>query len=308
MDRIAQEAHFRQRILVYYTKHGNATKTANRFRISRKTLYKWLNRWDGTWQSLKDKSRRPHHSPRKHTEEELKQIRRLAKKHGWRDIILAYQEMREKHGYTKSYGSFKRIVRQLYDEKGKKKRTRRKNKPYQPAEYPGQKVQIDVKYVPGECAVDGRKYYQYTAVDECTRWTYRQMYDEHSTYSSKAFLDELIENAPFAIREVQTDNGAEFTKALLSNDPNDKSLFEQALAAYGIQYHRIRVATPRHNGKVERQHRIDQMRFYDHLRMFNLEDGRKQLAAYQKRSNDYIKLCLGLRSPNEVLADYLYVI
>ena len=49
------------------------------------------------------------------------------------------------------------------------------------------------------------------------------------------------------------------------------------------------------------------MRFYDHLKMFNLEDGKKQLAAYQKKSNDYIKLCLGMRSPNEVLMDYLYV-
>jgi hypothetical protein len=74
-----------------------------------------------------------------------------------------------------------------------------------------------------------------------------------------------------------------------------------------IHYHRIRVATPRHNGKVERQHRIDQQRFYDYLRMFSLEDGKKQLAVYQKKSNDYIKHCLGLRSPNQVLADYLAV-
>lgn len=307
MDRITQEAHFRQRVLEYYSKHGNATGTADRFHMSRKTLYKWLKRWDGTWQSLKDQSRRPKHSPRKHTEEELKQIRRLAKKHDWIDIILAYQEMRDKYGYARNYGSFKRKVRQLYDLKTKKKRTKRKNKPYKRADYPGQKVQVDVKYVPCECAVDGRKYYQFTAVDECTRWTYRQMYDEHSTHSAKQFLLELIMNSPFAIREIQTDNGAEFTKALLSNDPNDLSAFELTLKEAGILYHRIRIATPRHNGKVERQHRIDQMRFYDHLRMFNLEDGKKQLAAYQKKSNDYIKLCLGLRSPNEVLMDYLNV-
>ena len=38
-----------------------------------------------------------------------------------------------------------------------------------------------------------------------------------------------------------------------------------------------------------------------------LQDGRKQLAVYQKKSNDYIKHCLGLRSPNQVLADYLAV-
>ena len=133
------------------------------------------------------------------------------------------------------------------------------------------------------------------------------MYDEHSTYSAEKFLIELVRRCPFPIREIQTDNGTEFTKALISNDPNDKSLFELKLEEYDILYHRIRIATPRHNGKVERQHRIDQQRFYNHLRMFSLEDGRKQLAVYQKKSNDYIKHCLFLRSPNQVLADYLAV-
>ena len=307
MNRIAQEAHARQRYLEYFLKHRNATETAIRYRISRKTLYKWLKRYDGTWQSLVERSRRPHSSPRAHTVEEIRHIRRLAKKYHWEDLILAYQEMREKYGYTRSYGGFKRIVARLKAAKGNKKRKKRKNKPYQRAEYPGQKVQVDVKFVPSECVVDGRKYYQFTAVDECTRWTYRQMYDEHSTYSAEEFLIELIRRCPFPIREIQTDNGTEFTKALISNDPNDKSLFELKLQEYQISYHRIRIATPRHNGKVERQHRIDQLRFYNHLRMFSLEDGRKQLAVYQRKSNDYIKHCLGLRSPNQVLEDYLGV-
>ena len=49
------------------------------------------------------------------------------------------------------------------------------------------------------------------------------------------------------------------------------------------------------------------MRFYDHLPMFSLKDGRKQLAIYQRKPNNYIKHCLGLRSPNQVLEDYLAV-
>ena len=275
MNRIPQEAHARQRFIEYFLKHGNATETAIRYKISRKTLYKWLKRYDGTWQSLEDRSRRPHSMPRAHTAEEIRQIRRLAKKHYWEDLILAYQEMREKYGYRRSYGGFKRIVAKLKAAKGNKKRKGRKNKPYQRAGYPGQKVQVDVKFVPEACIADARKYYQFTAVDECTRWTYRQMYDEHSTYSAEDFLMSLIQHCPFPIREIQTDNGTEFTKALISNDPNDKSLFELKLEEYQINYHRIRIATPRHNGKAERQHRIDQQRFYDRLRMFSLEDGRK---------------------------------
>ena len=40
------------------------------------------------------------------------------------------------------------------------------------------------------------------------------------------------------------------------------------------------------------------------LKMFSLEDGRKQLAVYPRQSNDYIMTCPGMRSPNQVLADY----
>ena len=90
MNRITQEAQARQRFLEYFLKNGHATETAIRYRISRKTLYKWLKRYDGTWQSLVEQSRRPHRSPRAHTPEEIRQIRRLAKKHNWEDLILAY--------------------------------------------------------------------------------------------------------------------------------------------------------------------------------------------------------------------------
>ena len=83
--------------------------------------------------------------------------------------------------------------------------------------------------------------------------------------------------------------------------------FELGLKEYGIEYQRIRVATPRHNGKVERQHRIDQERFYNDLRMYSLADGRQQLAEYQRKSNNYIQGCLGMKSPNQVVEMYLGV-
>ena len=300
MDKIAQDSHYRQRMMAYSEHHG-VEETANRYHVCRKTVWKWSKRWDGTAKSLEEKSRRPKSSPRKQKPWEIELVKRMRKKYG-KDLLLGYQKAREK-GYKRSYGCFKRTAEKEIPLK--KKAPKRKNKPYQRASYPGQKVQIDVKYVPSYCVADGRKYYQYTAKDECTRWTYREMYEEHNTYSSQQFLLSLVEHAPFMIREVQTDNGSEFTKRLMSNDPNDKTLFEQELERMGIIYHRIRPATPRHNGKVERQHRIDEMRFYRHMRMYSLEDGRRQLARYQRQSNNNIMTCLGMRSPNQVLQLYL---
>ena len=306
MKKNTQEAAFRQRVLEYQQRDHTVTETAIRYHLSRKTVHKWRNRWDGTTKSLEDRSRRPRRSPRKQTEAEIRLVKRLAKKHKWQDHILAYQDARER-GYTRCFGCFTKTIRKLLEQKPKRVKKQRKNKPYQRADYPGQKVQVDVKYVPRECVTDGKKYYQYTAVDECSRWTYRYMYDELSTYSSVQFLHRLVKECPFQIKRIQTDNGIEFTKQLKTNDPKNLTSFELGLKAYGIEYQRIRVATPRHNGKVERQHRIDQARFYNSLKMFSLLDGQRQLADYQRKSNGYIKGCLGMRSPNQMIELYLGV-
>ena len=303
MSILTQEKYHRQRMVKFAQKHS-VTETAIRYKVSRKTVYKWLGRYDGTVNSLSDRSHRPKTSPRAHTEKELKQMRRRLKKYKWSDLLLAYQELVERDGYTRSYGGFKRVAAKMKAAKPPKRKSKKKPKPYQRAAYPGQKVQIDVKYVPRYCVADGRKYYQYTAVDECSRWTFREMYDEHSTYSSKDFLEKLVKHAPFPIREVQTDNGTEFTNRLIVVKSKHLTMFENALIEMGIIYHRIQIATPRHNGKVERQHRIDEARFYKHMRMYSLEDGRKQLAVYQRKSNNYIKTCLNMKTPNQVVKMY----
>jgi transposase-like protein len=301
MTSISSEAHFRQRVVRYSYKNG-VTKAGIRFGRSRQAIYEWRNKYDGNWKSLTEKSRRPHSHPRQHSEAEKELILRHWR-HNKDDRIVLWDTVRKK-GYTRSYGSMTRVLRKWLAEEEKPKLKEKKPKPYKRAEYPGQKVQIDVKYVPSWCVSNGQKYYQYTAIDECTRIVFREMYDEHSTYSSKDFLLKLIAAFPFPIREIQTDNGTEFTSALLVKDKATKSLFENALTDMDIIYHRIRIATPQHNGKVERQHRTDEKRFYKKMRMYSLADGRKQLTRYNKWSNTIPKICLGFLSPNEVLEKY----
>jgi transposase-like protein len=271
MNSITQEAHFRQRVLKYSFKKG-VSEAARRYHISRKTIYVWRKRYDGTWKSLVERSHRPHHHPNEHTAEEKEMILRRYPRYK-NDLIRLWDSLR-KCGYTRSYTSMLRVIRKWVKPEIKK-RSARKNQPYQRAEYPGQKVQIDVKYVPTRCVTNGKKYYQYTAIDECTRFCYRELYEEHSTYSSKKFLNNLLKVFPFPIREIQTDNGSEWTTALRSKDQQSRTLFEQGMEWHDIIYHRIRIATPRHNGKVERQHRADERRFYSKMRMYSLEDGRE---------------------------------
>lgn len=140
MDKIAQDSQYRQRMMLY-TEHHGIEETANRYHVSRKTVWKWSKRWDGTAKSLEEKSRRPKSSRRKQKPWEIELVKRMRKKYG-EDLLLGYQKAREK-GYKRSYGCFKRTAEKEIPLK--KKAPKRKNKPYQRASYPGQKVQIDVK-------------------------------------------------------------------------------------------------------------------------------------------------------------------
>ena len=83
----------------------------------------------------------------------------------------------------------------------------------------GKRCQIDVKIVPAVCLAGeakGQKFYQYTFIDEYSRFRYLEAFEEHSTYSSTVFLRHVVEKFPFAIECVQTDNGSEFTNRLNS--------------------------------------------------------------------------------------------
>lgn len=304
MISLSSKAHFRQRVIRYAEKNG-VTAASLRHRVSRQAIYEWKAKYDGHWKSLLDRSHRPKSHPKQHSKDEEALIIRYWR-HNKEDMMVLWDKIREK-GYKRSYRSMLRVIDRLQLNETPEKRRGYRPKPYKRADYPGQKVQIDVKYVPSYCVSNGQKYYQYTAIDECTRYVFREMYDEHSTYSSKDFLIKLIQYFPFPIREIQTDNGTEWTNALLVKKSEHKTLFEQELENMDILYHRIRVATPRHNGKVERQHRLDEKRFYRKMRMYNLADGRKQLALYNTKSNNISKVCLNFKSPNKVLEEYLDV-
>lgn len=172
MNSIASEAHFRQRVVRYSNKHG-VSQAGNRFRRSRQAIYEWRARYDGNWKSLMDRSHRPKSHPNQHTEEEKLLILRHWR-HNKEDKIVLWDTIRKK-GYTRHYNSMVRVLNKWLTDEEKAKRKAHKPKPYRKAEYPGQKIQIDVKFVPSYCVSNGQKYYQYTAIDECTRVVLREI-------------------------------------------------------------------------------------------------------------------------------------
>ena len=218
MNTLTQTTRRRQAI-VEYANHHNVTEASRRYNVSRTTIYKWLKRYDGHPGSLKDESRKPHHHPNQHTEEELSLIKRMRDHNKDAGLVVLWVKLRQR-GYTRTISGLYKALKRMGDTREKPANPKYVSKPYEQMQYPGQKVQIDVKYVPQSCLVgeavwqaseNGGYFYQYTFIDEYSRFRYLEAFQEHNAYASAQFLLHCIERFPYAIECVQTDNGPEFT-------------------------------------------------------------------------------------------------
>ena len=302
MNKITQTVLYRQALIKYAQKKG-VTKAAIRYNTNRQYIYRWMKRYDGTLESLADRSHRPRSHPSQHTPEELKLISDMRRRNPNEGLVVFWVKLTQR-GYTRSITGLYRVLRRTGEMAVKPPNPKYIPKPYEQMSYPGQKVQIDVKFVPAVCIVGnakGEKYYQYTAIDEYSRFRYLEAFEEHSTYSSAVFLEHLIKAFPFPIECVQTDNGVEFTKRLLPAERRTPTLFEASLKQRGIEHHLIRPYTPRHNGKVERSHRKDNEYFYATHSFYSFDDFKKQLAIHSRNYNNFPMRPLHWKSP----ADYI---
>lgn len=307
---ITQKLKYKQSVIKFSYKYG-VTKAAIKFKEHRKTIYRWREIYDGTLMSLVDKSRRPYHHPNEHTKEEIELIKKYKANNKKTGLVVLWVKLR-KVGYKRTVQGLYGVMRRLgiYTKAPSKKKANEKYE-YEEIKYPGQKVQIDVKYVPSKCLTQElrdkkEKYYQYTAIDEYTRKRYLWFSNEHSTYESSKFVKQLKRVFPFEIECVQTDNGFEFTNRLSWNSflNNKKTMFEETLEKLGIQHKLIKPHTPKQNGKVERSHRKDQERFYYEKVFHSLEDLKNRAKYWIKEYNNFPMRPLNWLSPNEKLEEY----
>lgn len=158
-------------------------------------------------------------------------------------------------------------------------------------ERPGDSVQVDVTVV-----VRGRRrWFQYTAIDDCTRVRVLRLYRRQNQHSSLAFLRELTAALPFPVRKIQVDNGTEFPLA-----------FALSCQDLGVRVRYIRPRRPQQNGKVERSHRIDGEEFWARYNGHDFEAAAEALAVWEYRYNhERFSMALRGRTPMEKLGALL---
>ena len=108
---ITQKLKFKQSVIKYSYQFG-VTKTAVKFDVNRRTIYRWRKKYDGTLESLKDYSRKPHYHPNQHTEEEIKLIRNYKNNNKDTGLVVLWIKLM-RNGYTRSITSLYRVMQKL---------------------------------------------------------------------------------------------------------------------------------------------------------------------------------------------------
>ncbi|MDI6783004.1 MAG: integrase core domain-containing protein, partial [bacterium] len=230
------------------------TATCQHFRISRKTFYKWLQRFvESQWDvyALEDRSCRPYHcrtwAVTAQEETRICQLRRQHLYYGKQKLQVLYQQQ---YGESISTWKIERVIRkyQLYPDKVRaaklaKKRARGRKHPKKRVTQLVKEdqlwflLQLDTKVIYDE----RQKRYRFVAVDHASKFGYARMYPTKSSRAAADFLYRLYYLIHQPIANLLMDNGSEF-----------KDAFQRAAVSLGIEQYFSRIKTPKDNAEAER--------------------------------------------------------
>ena len=100
MASITQDMRYRLSLIRYADKYG-VSKAAVKYKTNRQYIYRWKRRYDGLWDSLRDRSRRPHHHPSQHTPQEIKLTQDMRRRNPHDGLVVFWLKLRRR-GYARS--------------------------------------------------------------------------------------------------------------------------------------------------------------------------------------------------------------
>jgi len=275
-------------IVNYATEHG-IKGAARRFGLDRKTVRAWCRRWQ-TAGLVGLVPRYPPIRARRIADSTVALI-----EHARRD--LEYGAVRTRiwlervHRIRVAAATIRRICHRLgYPPLSRRPQRRPRQLTLFSRERPGDCVQVDVK----EVKVAGTKCFQYTAIDDCTRYRILRLYPRKNQQTSHLFFSTLRAALPFPIRKLQVDNGTEFPLA-----------FALTVQQAGMRLRYIRPRCPEQNGKVERSHRVDEEEFWSRATFERFTLAAEAVLAWERRYNhERFSMALNGLTPAEKLATF----
>lgn len=137
-------------------------------------------------------------------------------------------------------------------------------------------MQIDTKYVK---VIKGKTYYQFSAIDVATGIIFKALYENIHISNACSFLRDVQRFMPLKIKNIQTDNGFEYTWRLTPEIKRPHT-FTLQCDLMDITHILIPPASPTYNSHVERTHRVDMEELWRTKRFYSFNSMKKALRRY----------------------------
>jgi len=240
-------------------KWKNVSKVCRYYGISRKTYYKWQERYElfgiiGLTDMSKAPNKKREAEISRQEEIRIIKLRKQYIRYGPRKISILYERL-----YGERISSWKvyRVIREhnIYWEPVKNEKLRKKRKLAEKkkriTELRGKGIgglffQLDTKVI--WCYPDKR--YIFSAVEKDTKIAFSRMYKSSSSTNARDFLLRLYYLVKGNFKGLQTDNGSEFLKH-----------FEDACKELNLEHYFSRVRTPNDHAEIERYNRTIEEEF-----------------------------------------------
>lgn len=301
----------RKKVLLFLKaiKLKNVQAACQFFGVNRDYYYRWFNRFVNSGfdiNSLCEKSRRPIHSPNRIDCRLVKKIAHYRKNYRYGPLRIS-QWIKKNHNTVVSPATVFREIkrRKWFIKKYQTKKVNPHKKRYN-LDWPGQMLQMDIKYVPEK--INGEQYYEFNAIDDCTRWRFARIYKDRQLESCLDFINDLIRYCPFHIQCIQTDNDTVFTNRFNPRSWNHVHIFTETLKEHGVRHRLLPPGAKELNGKVERSHRTDDEEFYWKAPMIGFSSLKQAFAQWiWEYNHDRPHSSLGGLTPMEKLVEKMYV-
>ena len=236
----------RLRWMRLYEETSDTGIVCRRCGVSRPTLRKWWQRYQALGEAgLVERSRAPLRPAARKVDTAREALILNLRRTRSLGVKRLRNELIRQHGLALALDTIHRVLVRHGAQRFEQARLRRKGVRKYARPIPGERVQMDVcKIAPG--------IYQFTAIDDCSRYKVLGVYRRRNAKSTLSFLERVVEEIPFPIQRIQTDRGLEF----LAEDVQRK------LMEWAIKFRPLPPRSPHLNGKVERTQRSDLEEFW----------------------------------------------
>jgi transposase-like protein len=268
-------------------------RVSAKYNIHERTLWGWKRKYDGTLESLTNKSSRPLRCYREHTQDEIIIVTKALKENPNCGLLELFSILKRKYNYTRTYsGMMKFLYKNGYTAQvvAPRKKWQRDTPPPADKKVVVKKqellgyMQMDVRKLPGDCYTgkDKKPFYLFHMIDEATLEKFIYPYDSNTEQNVIDFCKRALHFYGYMFEQIKNESIGDFADYITHRQGRDfkKLCFSLEINPLFVSQSDIPL--------LRRSHKTEHEKLYPDLRFSNYDELKAIVGNYVERINNIV--------------------